>query len=163
MNFFKEQTIYGPIQSVRSLAVLKDDQLVSGSYKTIQIWNITNGNLIQTLDGSIGLVHSIISLNDGHLVSCSAELENKPWYVRKKDAIDGWNGDVIIRDIYNPKKIYEMRDSFNKINFYRTRSLAVLNYNTFISHYLDNIYIYKTVNCRKQFLHQNFAILLNVL
>jgi WD40 repeat protein len=52
------------------LAVLNENTLISGSWdKTIKIWNITNGSVINTLKGHEGYIEYIVLLNQDLLAS----------------------------------------------------------------------------------------------
>lgn len=74
-------TLSGHGNSITCLTVLKNGNLASGSYdKTIKIWNITNGQNIQTLiDNS--LVTIITSLHNGDLIRGEQNWNIKIWNI----------------------------------------------------------------------------------
>jgi len=60
----------GHTDDVECLAVLNENTLISGSWdKTIKIWNITNGSVINTLKGHEGYIEYIVLLNQDLLAS----------------------------------------------------------------------------------------------
>ena len=52
-----------------SLAILKNEDLVSSFDNTIKIWNVNDGSLKKTLLGHIDFVESLSTLSNGDLVS----------------------------------------------------------------------------------------------
>ena len=65
-------------------------------------------------------------------MSCSSDLEYNPWYLRNKYTEDGWYSDIIIRNVKDLNKNFRIDH-----NFFRIRSLAVLDRNRFVGHYYD--------------------------
>ncbi len=44
--------VYGVVQEVRSVAVLPDGRVVSGSDdRTVRVWDVSSGECVQTLEG----------------------------------------------------------------------------------------------------------------
>ena len=74
-------TLYGHTDWIRSLAILSDLKLASGSSdRTIKIWNTTTGIIIQTLNGHSGTVRCLASFNSGkNLISGSEDRTIKIW------------------------------------------------------------------------------------
>jgi len=65
---------------VRSLAVLQNGDLASGSFdQTIKIWDSSTGSLKRTLTGHSDWVMSIAVLQNGDLASGSGDKSIKIW------------------------------------------------------------------------------------
>ncbi|KAK0627618.1 hypothetical protein B0T14DRAFT_139926 [Immersiella caudata] len=75
------QTLEGHSGSVQSVTFSPDgQQLASGSYKTIKIWDPTSGQCLQTLEGHSGSVQSVTFSPDGQqLASGSYDKTIKIW------------------------------------------------------------------------------------
>ncbi|MDB9444228.1 hypothetical protein PN497_23160 [Sphaerospermopsis kisseleviana CS-549] len=85
IGFFLETTLRGHSLRVDSVAYSPDGQtLASGSYdKTIKLWDVKTGNLLQTLTGHSLRVDSVAYSPDGQtLVSGSDDKTIKLWNVR---------------------------------------------------------------------------------
>jgi len=76
------QTLTGHTGGFRSLVVLPDGLLASGSLdSTIRIWNVTNGTCIKTLVGHSDYVTSLVILPNGLLKSGSYDNTIRIWNV----------------------------------------------------------------------------------
>ncbi|MGB3420273.1 MAG: hypothetical protein WBA52_07530 [Dolichospermum sp.] len=85
IGFFLDTTLTGHSESVISVAYSPDGQtLASGSYdKTIKLWDVKTGNLLQTLKGHSELVWSVAYSPDGQtLASGSSDRTIKLWNVK---------------------------------------------------------------------------------
>ena len=79
VNLFKILT--GNLHSIRSLVVLPNGLLVSGSNDgLIKIWDTNTGNEIKTLIGHEDYVLSLFILKNNDLVSSSRDGTIKMWY-----------------------------------------------------------------------------------
>jgi hypothetical protein len=78
-----ERTLTGHSGHVRSLAVLPDGRLCSGSYdNTIKIWDVSTGECARTLTGHSGHVYSLAVLPDGRLCCGAVDNTIKIWDVK---------------------------------------------------------------------------------
>ena len=83
-NTLTENTkLNGHEKSVKSLALLSEDLLASGSCdSSIKIWNLTTALAIKTLNEHKGCVNALISLeylNKTYLISASDDSTIKVW------------------------------------------------------------------------------------
>jgi len=69
----KVKTLTGHTNSIRSLVVLKDGRLVSGSNdKTIRIWDASTGTLLRVLTGHTDFVTYLAVLQDGNTIASAS-------------------------------------------------------------------------------------------
>ena len=66
-------------QSVCCLVQLADGRVVSGSYKTLKMWNVNTGVCEMTLEGHSDGVECLVQLADGRVVSGSRDKTLKVW------------------------------------------------------------------------------------
>ncbi len=75
-------TLTGHTHDVRSLALLQNGYLASGSWdNTIKIWNALESKLITTLTGHTNYVNSLAVLQNGYLASGSHDNTIKIWNI----------------------------------------------------------------------------------
>ncbi len=79
MNGALIRTLTEHTSYVYSLNLLPDGSLISGSFKSIKIWNSNNGTLVRTLTGHTGAVSSLVLLSDNSLASGSSDKTIKIW------------------------------------------------------------------------------------
>jgi WD40 repeat protein len=94
-GIFLERTLTGHSDSVWSVAYSPDGQtLASGSWdKTIKLWNVKTGNLLQTLTGHSDQVRSVAYSPDGQtLASGSSDKTIKLWNVRTGNLLQTLTG-----------------------------------------------------------------------
>ena len=73
--------LVGHTDAVRSLILLNDLTLASGSYdNSIKFWNLSTGMNTLTLRNHRAFVISLIRLRNGYLVSGSTDKTIKMWY-----------------------------------------------------------------------------------
>ncbi|MGB3203562.1 MAG: WD40 repeat domain-containing protein, partial [Crinalium sp.] len=77
-------TINGHSESVCSIAISPDSQIVSSSNdKTIKVWDIKTGNLLHTLQGHSYFANSVvISLDNQTIISGSLDNTIKVWDIK---------------------------------------------------------------------------------
>jgi len=85
--------MFGHSDSVRSLAILPDGTLASGSSdKTIRIWDTITGKTLKLLTGHTYEVRSLAVLLDGTLASCSYDGTIRIWDINNGRTIKILNG-----------------------------------------------------------------------
>lgn len=77
----------GHINSVKSLAVLSDDYIASGSADSSTIiWNINTGRA-GSFDSHVGHINALALHSNGNLITASSDNTAKIWYFNKKGFI----------------------------------------------------------------------------
>ena len=80
-NYNCVRTFAGHTDSVRSLAVMENQNIVSGSEdKTIKIWSQSTGECLHTLNGHTGVVNGVAVLPTNEIVSVSDDMTLKIWH-----------------------------------------------------------------------------------
>ena len=75
-------SLYGHTASVKSLILLNDKYIVSGSEdKLIKVWRLDNLECVKTIDGHKDTINSIIAINDSQIISASVDKTIKVWNV----------------------------------------------------------------------------------
>jgi WD40 repeat protein len=100
------KTLTGHIDAVKSLMMLKDGNIASGSSdRTVKIWNVKEGSVNRTLTGHIGAVSSLVLLRNGNIASASHDKTVKIWNLTDGSLIrtltghfDGINSIVLLQD-----------------------------------------------------------------
>src|SRR5207245_2534814 len=60
--------------SVRSVSFSPDARLLAAStYKTVSIWDVVNGRVVESLDGPMGLVSSVAFSPDARLLALGSD------------------------------------------------------------------------------------------
>ena len=109
-------------EAKRSLVLLRNGQLASGSFKKIHIWNITDWTLNRTLNSNFDFISSLFLLKNGYLISFSVR-----------------SGDIALWSTLD----YQM--SYIKRNFYKFRSIIAYGDDSFLVIDVANyIYLYNT-------------------
>ena len=76
------KVLEGHTESVRLVMKLNDTTIVSGSYDTLQVWDLTDMNNVtsRALRGHTGYVFSVMKLNETTIVSGSVDRTLRVWY-----------------------------------------------------------------------------------
>ena len=82
INWTLKRNLTGHTDAVRSLAISREGQLISGSGdRTIKIWNVETGKLWKTLEGHTNEVFSLTISKEGQLVSGSSDRTIIVWNI----------------------------------------------------------------------------------